>query len=807
MGKRLRVIFFTLIVLTAVSALSVYTFRNFLLEALIGIQLRKQNLPLRSIEVLDVSLHGFQMKNLIAGKNKEFHINQVRVAWNLYDLFTTTPISIEVSSLIVNVRIDDKQMHFIHSPPNKSFDLQNFDLPWLPILSLKDSAVYFQSAAGDGAIALSGGITPAKSGGHVLNLDVVLSGSLVQSNVKLTAAFDSQGNIQGGAVVTDGMLQAPGIGIASFSGSAVFRFAALQLQNAQTEFVLSDITLGNKVLEDSGAEITIDQVTFAGDILGFSDFLTGKLDVDIRNGQWLSESMQFQQLAIFLPLQIDLGRTGWYVGLRNPTTAMLGKIKTIYPVRFPKLLELSITQAEFELIKHTGSWSLQHNVVMTSDSFTLWAQRTAASAMETQIRPGKIILTGKVDDKRQYQGQINMVDTALLLSQLHLKTKDILITADWNNEKSGNAAGFSIKQLQHLAAQPLFAPLSLTGSIRSTADDEESLKYELNLKGGIPGLPYIHITGNHAPKSNEGMLSAELVLPDFLPDGLQPGLFFPILDQMKNVSGRISANAQLEWSAAGVLSSYGSFDLRDFSFTFDSIRADDLNVSLNIDNLLTIKSSPHQAMTMRHLDLGIPVENVLVYYQLKQADPLHIIIEKAQFSLMDGMVSVASANISPEGSSNLAINVSNFDLETLFNLIQIDGLSGHGHLNGRIPVTLAENQIVIKDGYLTAEAPGTLHFRSEKAAQYLASSGQEMNLLLQALQDFYYSELTLNLDKSADHGLTVKLSLLGNNPKVKNGQDFRLNIKLETELDKLLKAINHGYSLSNEILGGSFRFH
>ncbi|RTK99836.1 MAG: dienelactone hydrolase, partial [Proteobacteria bacterium] len=109
--------------------------------------------------------------------------------------------------------------------------------------------------------------------------------------------------------------------------------------------------------------------------------------------------------------------------------------------------------------------------------------------------------------------------------------------------------------------------------------------------------------------------------------------------------------------------------------------------------------------------------------------------------------------------------------------------------------------------YLTAEAPGTLHFRSEKAAQYLASSGQEMNLLLQALQDFYYSELTLNLDKSADHGLTVKLSLLGNNPKVKNGQDFRLNIKLETELDKLLKAINHGYSLSNEILGGSFRFH
>lgn len=82
-----------------------------------------------------------------------------------------------------------------------------------------------------------------------------------------------------------------------------------------------------------------------------------------------------------------------------------------------------------------------------------------------------------------------------------------------------------------------------------------------------------------------------------------------------------------------------------------------------------------------------------------------------------------------------------------------------------------------------------------------------MNLLLQALQNFHYSELSLHLDKSVTHDLVVKLSLLGNNPDVKDGRAFRLNINLETDIGKILQTINQGYNLSHEILQGSFRMH
>ena len=78
-------------------------------------------------------------------------------------------------------------------------------------------------------------------------------------------------------------------------------------------------------------------------------------------------------------------------------------------------------------------------------------------------------------------------------------------------------------------------------------------------------------------------------------------------------------------------------------------------------------------------------------------------------------------------------------------------------------------------------------------------------MLLQAIENFHFKELTLNLNKSDTHDLNVKLSLLGNNPNVKNGQDFRLNIQLESKIDKLLHAIQQGLVFSNEMLRDSLQ--
>ena len=113
--------------------------------------------------------------------------------------------------------------------------------------------------------------------------------------------------------------------------------------------------------------------------------------------------------------------------------------------------------------------------------------------------------------------------------------------------------------------------------------------------------------------------------------------------------------------------------------------------------------------------------------------------------------------------------------------------------------------MVIVNGQLSAKKPGTLRFQSQKVTELLANKGIEVDLLLQAIEDFRYKELTLNLDKSEMHDLHAKLSVLGNNPNVKDGHDFRLNIQLESKIDKLLKAIQQGLLFSNKVLRDSLK--
>lgn len=800
MGKRLSIILLTLI---AFGATNIYLFRNALLETLIGAELNKRNLPLQSIAALDVSIDGFHLRDLIAGENKEFRIHQARVVWNFHDILAATAISVEISGLVANIEVSAKQI----SSPDKSFLLQRFAMPWLSTLLLENSVIHFRTLAGDGAMTLSGGITPGREGQRALKLDMALSGVIVQGRATLAARLDSQGNMQGSIQIAGGALKTPELSIGEFSGNTTFKVATLQLQNAQTEFVFSDILFSEKTANGFANKLTIDRTAFVGKVLGLPDFCTGKLDIDIENGQWVFESSQIRRLTAALPLQIDTGKTGsWHIGLRDAATVTAEEIGSIHSARTEEPLKLSFAQADFELTRHAATWSLQHNVVAMPGKHAVLLQRKKAAAIEAQAHSGKMTFTGKINDRHQYQGQIIIDDLALTSPPLHLKTKDISVAAYWNDADLGNAADFSIGQLQFPAPQSLLTPLSISGSIRQAAA-AEPLEYVLNLNGGVPdGVRYIHVTANHAMHTGEGKLLAELGPINFSPDGLQPDLLLPIFGRWTDVIGRMYANVQLKWTAEGIASSRGSLDLRDFSFMYETIKANDLNVSLQIDDLSTLSSLPHQTIAIRRIDLGIPVEDLLVYYRLGQ-DPLHVMLEKAQFRLMDGLISVAPTHIDPDESINLTIHVSNFDLEALFDLIQIEGLSGIGRLDGQIPVTLAKNRITVKDGHLAAKTPGVLHFKSEKAARYLASGGQEMNLLLQALQDFHYTELAIRFDKSSNHDLSVKLSLRGNNPAVKDGQDFQLNIKFEAGLDKILKAIDLGHRLSDEILGGSFRFH
>lgn len=258
----------------------------------------------------------------------------------------------------------------------------------------------------------------------------------------------------------------------------------------------------------------------------------------------------------------------------------------------------------------------------------------------------------------------------------------------------------------------------------------------------------------------------------------------------------------------GISKSNAVISTKDFSFAYGSTQVKGLNIKLSLNNLLPIRSEPKQNISIQALDFGIPIQDLLVSYQINTRGIPQVLLDQVHFLILGGEVTINPVVISLDPNaeaSEIEAYLNNIDLNTFFKWIEMDGLTGDGQLSGKIPLTLGHDRIAITNGYLAAKAPGTLSLQSEKTKELLVNQGEEVDLLLQVIEDFHFKELTLNLNKSDAHDLNVKLSLLGNNPNVKNGQDFRLNIQLESKIDKLLHAIQKGLVFSNEMLRDSLQ--
>ena len=76
--------------------------------------------------------------------------------------------------------------------------------------------------------------------------------------------------------------------------------------------------------------------------------------------------------------------------------------------------------------------------------------------------------------------------------------------------------------------------------------------------------------------------------------------------------------------------------------------------------------------------------------------------------------------------------------------------------------------------------------------------------MVRALEDFHYEDLSLSLEKNAEDDLTLLLSILGQNPAVLDGQPFRINLNLESNIGQILDAVGEGLELSKDLLSGRY---
>ena len=272
---------------------------------------------------------------------------------------------------------------------------------------------------------------------------------------------------------------------------------------------------------------------------------------------------------------------------------------------------------------------------------------------------------------------------------------------------------------------------------------------------------------------------------------------FTIVGCLPTGEGRAEAAAHLNWNKGG-LASGGQVSLREATLESGELTVVGLDLTLVLDDLLAPSSPPGQSLSFERLDAGVLVENLDSSFRLLPDQKLQI--ERAAFRMLAGNFLVQDAIFDPRSAEQrIDLQVGDLELEKALETLQIEGLSGSGTVAGRIPLVVDGDKLVVERARLAATGPGVLRYVSANAAAALQSGGESVDLMLQALEDFRYEELTLDADMDGEDQVSLLLSILGHNPQVLDGHPFRFNIALTSNLSPILQALRQGYELSDSL--------
>lgn len=428
---------------------------------------------------------------------------------------------------------------------------------------------------------------------------------------------------------------------------------------------------------------------------------------------------------------------------------------------------------------------------------------TALEVARDNAAPLRVELAGQSLDVAYEAGRSDAPPLSLALAEGRLAAPDqalaaeaVTFTAELEPTLALRRARFAVGALRHLGEPAAFAPWSLNGTLRGRG---EAIHLDATARGP-DGHGTVTASGDLDPGAGNGRLTLSLAPVAFAEGGPAPATFVPALTAIRDARGSVSGTAEMEWGPAEPLAR-GRLVLDDLAFTAPGAAVAGLELDLTLDRLYPPRTPPDQRLTVARIDPGVPLRDLDLRFRILPGAPPKLAIGSGEVGLLDGGLSLAAVTIDP-AAERVAVPVTarGLDLTAFFALIDVEGLAGEGKLSGQIPLVFSGGAVAVEDGHLAAEGPGVLRIRSDTARRLLASGGESTELVLNALEDFRYSELTLDVAKELTGDPRLTLSMLGHNPAVYEGHPIRFNVNLEGRTGRLLESLSEAYSLSNRLL-------
>lgn len=343
------------------------------------------------------------------------------------------------------------------------------------------------------------------------------------------------------------------------------------------------------------------------------------------------------------------------------------------------------------------------------------------------------------------------------------------------------------------------APFRLTGDATMVGAQIDFAAHVATEALGAKGKVSLNAKGRHDRSSGSGHSSITTSPVVFQAKGLQPRDFFPAIgDALPELAGSAALSGTVTWHN-DTLSPALVLRLADIAFEPEGARLSKVHGDIKFSRLWPLVTAPGQVLNGAIEAGGLPPANSTLTFQLLAKPALSI--EGMQLDYVGGRISASPFIIDPvKPDLETVVTFGQVDLAEVFKLVGVDGLGGSGRLDGHIPLKIIHGNVVVGDGKLAASGPGVLRLRSDALPKQITDAGESMTLALQALADFHYDTLAIDLARNPSGDGMIALRLQGRNPAVLDGRAFNLNIKLESNFDRLVDLALRSMAAAQELL-------
>jgi hypothetical protein len=305
--------------------------------------------------------------------------------------------------------------------------------------------------------------------------------------------------------------------------------------------------------------------------------------------------------------------------------------------------------------------------------------------------------------------------------------------------------------------------------------------------------------GTHDFATGRGEAQLKMKPVEFAPDGLQPAALSPLLGRsIESASGGVEALGAIAWGGGEALRGGVDVALRDLSVSSDEGGFERLNAALRVTGPWPLATPPDQLVSMARVDFGLELTNGLVDFQIRPGGVLDI--ASAEWSFAGGKIRTRGATDLTAETQALTLKLEDVDLSKLLVLVDLEGLSGSGLLEGKIPVVRHGSTLEIRNGRLSSTQEGGW-IRYHAAPGLAAAVGRQagFDVTLAALENFHYDELIATVNGDTAGPVQVSVRLVGKNPERFRDRPVDFTLNLESHLVDLLRKATAVYRIPEEI--------